>query len=416
VQGAIQRLRELVRGTKGGGESQGPGEVLHSWAQPRDARGAKGAGWSCIIVGRGICNFMAIEKAKATVSASASVRVRRGLRFVRSRTREVLKIGKALVSTRHPFLVHIIPMRRCNLDCGYCNEYDDVSKPVPLEEMKRRLDLLADMGTSMITISGGEPLMHPELEEVIRHMRKRGMYTGMITNGFLLSKERINKLNDAGLEYLQISIDNVTPDEVSKKSLKTLDTRLEWLAQYAVFQVNINSVLGSGVKNPEDALQIAHRAVELGFTSTVGIIHDGNGQLKSLNPRQIELFEEIMNLGKRSFSRFNDFQHSVARGKTHEWRCRSGSRYLYVCEDGLVHWCSQQRGYPGIPLADYTPQMRHREYLTEKFCAPKCTVSCVQQVGMLDNWRGKQTLKPLPASPPPVASQLVQIGPARGDS
>src|SRR5207237_8477046 len=129
---------------------------------------------------------------------------------------------------------------------------------------------------------------------VIRHMRRRGIYAGMITNGFLLSKERIGKLNDAGLEYLQISIDNVTPDEVSKKSLKTLDSRLEWLSQYAVFQVNINSVLGSGVKNPEDALTIAHRAIELGFTSTVGILHDGCGQLKSLNLRQTELFEDSM--------------------------------------------------------------------------------------------------------------------------
>ena len=359
---------------------------------------------------------MANGASKAKVSASTSVRLRRQLRFVRSRARELMKIGKALVSTKHPFLVHIIPMRRCNLDCGYCNEYDEVSKPVPLAEMKRRLDLLADMGTSMITISGGEPLLHPELEEVIRHMRKHGMYTGMITNGFLLSKDRIETLNDAGLEYLQISIDNVTPDEVSKKSLKTLDSRLEWLSQYAVFQVNINSVLGSGVKNPEDALQIAHRAVELGFTSTVGIIHDGNGQLKGLNPRQIEIFEEIMSLGKSSFSRFNDFQHNVARGKEHDWRCRSGSRYLYVCEDGLVHWCSQQRGYPGIPLAEYTTEMRHREYFTEKFCAPKCTVSCVQQVAMLDNWRGKQTLKPMPMAPPPVSSQLVQIGSARSES
>jgi MoaA/NifB/PqqE/SkfB family radical SAM enzyme len=361
-------------------------------------------------------DYMAVDATKMMVRASASVRMRRRLRFARSRVREVWKIGKALVSTKHPFLVHVIPMRRCNLDCGYCNEYDEVSKPVPLEEMKKRLDILADMGTSMITISGGEPLMHPELEEVIRHMRRRGIYAGMITNGFLLSKERIGKLNDAGLEYLQISIDNVTPDEVSKKSLKTLDIRLEWLAQYAVFQVNINSVLGSGVKNPEDALTIAHRAVELGFTSTVGIIHDGFGQLKSLSPRQIEIFEEIMTLGKRSFSRFNDFQHSVARGKEHNWRCRSGSRYLYVCEDGLVHWCSQQRGYPGIPLAEYTTEMRHREYFTEKFCAPRCTVSCVQQVGILDNWRGPQNLKPMPMAPtaPARNGELVQIGSGRG--
>ena len=355
------------------------------------------------------------EKAKGT-RANAKVKLRRKLRFLRTRARELRMIGKALLSTKHPVLVHIIPMRRCNLTCGYCNEYDDVSKPVPLEEMKRRLDYLADMGTSIVTISGGEPLMHPELEEVIKHIRKRGMIAGMITNGFLASVERIKKLNEAGLEHLQISIDNVTPDEVSMKSLKTLNSRLEWLSEHAVFQVNINSVVGSGVKNPEDALKIAHRAVELGFTSTVGIIHDGNGQFKPLGPRELEIFEEIMAMGKRSFSRFNDFQHNVARAKEHKWRCRSGSRYLYVCEDGLVHWCSQQRGYPGIPLAQYTPEMRHREYFTEKFCAPKCTVSCVQQIGILDNWRGPQNLKPLPMTPPAAPSSLVQIGTARSDS
>jgi MoaA/NifB/PqqE/SkfB family radical SAM enzyme len=350
---------------------------------------------------------LAVNKAKTR--AGSKVKLQRKLRFLRTRARELRMIAKALVATKHPILVHIIPMRRCNLDCGYCNEYDQVSKPVPIEEMKRRLDYLAAMGTSIITISGGEPLMHPELERVIRHIRKHGMIAGMITNGFLLSNERIASLNAAGLEHLQISIDNVTPDEVSKKSLKTLDSRLEWLSERAVFQVNINSVLGSGVKNPEDALTIAHRAIELGFTSTVGIIHDGMGQLKGLSGRQIEIFEEIMALGKRSFSRFNDFQHSVARGNEHKWRCRSGSRYLYVCEDGLVHWCSQQRGYPGIPLSQYTPEMRQREYLTDKFCGPRCTVSCVQQVGILDNWRDPQTLKPLPMAPAPV-SELVQIG------
>jgi len=353
---------------------------------------------------------------KKKVQASAKTMLRRRLRFARTRARELGMIGKALASTKHPILVHIIPMRRCNLDCGYCNEYDDVSKPVPIEEMKARRDILADMGTSIITISGGEPLLHPELEEVIRHIRRRGMIAGMITNGFLLSKERIRTLNEAGLEHLQISIDNVTPDEVSKKSLKTLDIRLEWLSEFAEFQVNINSVVGSGVKNPEDALTIAHRAVELGFTSTVGIIHDGNGQLKALGTRELEIFEEIMTLGKRSYSRFNDFQHNVARGKEHNWRCRSGARYLYICEDGLVHWCSQQRGYPGIPLSEYTTEMRHREYYTDKFCGPRCTVSCVQQVGIMDNWRDPQNLKPMPMAPASAAGPLVQIGSARNGS
>jgi MoaA/NifB/PqqE/SkfB family radical SAM enzyme len=362
---------------------------------------------SCIIEGGGNQRKMGLVRQKG--KASAGTRRKRRLRFYGTRLRELKMIAKALVSTKHPVLVHIIPMRRCNLDCGYCNEFDDVSKPVPLEEMKRRLDTLAAMGTSVITISGGEPLMHPDLDEVIRHIRKRGMIAGLITNGFFLNKERIERLNDAGLEHLQISIDNAAPDEVSKKSLKTLDGRLEMLSEWAEFQVNINSVLGSGVKNSEDALSIAHRALELGFTSTVGIIHDHDGQLKPLAERDQAIFEEIMTLGKRSYSRFNQFQHNVAKGREHDWKCRAGSRYLYICEDGLVHWCSQQRGYPGIPLAQYTAERRHREYSTHKGCAPRCTVSCVQQVGILDNWRSPQTLQPMPVTGP-AKSDLVQIG------
>jgi MoaA/NifB/PqqE/SkfB family radical SAM enzyme len=179
------------------------------------------------------------------------------------------------------------------------------------------------------------------------------------------------------------------------------------LSESAVFQVNINSVLGSGVKNSEDALKIAHRALELGFTSTVGIIHDHSGQLKPLAERDQQIFEEIMALGKRSFSRFNYFQHNVARGREHDWKCRAGSRYLYICEDGLVHWCSQQRGYPGLPLADYTVEMRQREFLTHKGCAPRCTVSCVQQVGILDNWRAPQTLQS--QAVPEKKAELVRI-------
>src|ERR1700687_3889132 len=309
------------------------------------------------------------------VRASAKTRLRRRLRFMRTRARELKMIGKEVLATKHPILGHIIPMRQCNLACTYCNEFDDFSKPVPLEEMKKRLDILAGMGTSIITISGGEPLLHPDLDEIIRHIRGRGMIAGMITNGFFLNKERIEKLNGAGLEHLQISIDNATPDEVSKKSLKTLDGRLEMLSEWAIFQVNINSVLGSGVKNSEDALRIAHRALQLGFTSTVGIIHDHDGQMKPLAPRDQEIFEEIMELGKRSYSRFNEFQHNVARGKEHDWKCRAGSRYLYICEDGLVHWCSQQRGDPGVPLSQYTPEMRQREYSTKQFCAAQSTGS-----------------------------------------
>ena len=134
--------------------------------------------------------------------------------FLKLKLREASFITRGLLSSRHPVLAHLIPMRRCNLACGYCNEYDGSSKPVPLELMKKRLDKLAELGTSVVTISGGEPMMHPELDLIIRHIRSHGMIAGLISNGYYFTPDRIKRLNDAGLEYLQISIDNVNPDEV----------------------------------------------------------------------------------------------------------------------------------------------------------------------------------------------------------
>ncbi len=300
-------------------------------------------------------------------------------------------ILKGLVSKRHPVLAHLIPIRRCNLSCTYCNEFDNFSKPVPLEEMFRRVDRLAALGTTIVTISGGEPLMHPDLEKVIQRIRSHGILAGLITNGYLLTPQRIELLNRAGLDHLQISIDNVLPDEVSKKSLKVLDAKLKMLSEYAIFQVNINSVLGSPVRKPDDALVVARRALELGFTSTVGILHDHGGQLQPLGDHQRELYAQIMQMGKRSYARVNQFQKNISQGLPNDWRCRAGSRYLYVCEDGLVHYCSQQRGFPAIPLEKYTREHLAHEYHTAKSCAPRCTISCVQQIAMLDNWRSPQT-------------------------
>jgi len=303
--------------------------------------------------------------------------------------RELGSIASALASTSHPYMAHIVPIRRCNLACTYCNEFDDVSTPTP--------------------ISGGEPLLHPELDDVIRAIRSTGAIAGMITNGYFLMPDRIERLNKAGLDHMQISIDNVMPDEVSKKSLKVLDKKLQMLAEYADFHVNINSVVGGGIPNPEDALTISKRALELGFSSTIGIIHDGSGQLKPLNERERAVWDEVRRLTRRSYSRFNHFQEAIANGQPNDWRCRAGSRYLYVDENGIVSYCSQQRGYPGIPIAEYTKEIVEREFLTEKSCAPNCTISCVHQVSYIDHWRAPQTSSITPGGAGHGSEGLVQL-------
>jgi MoaA/NifB/PqqE/SkfB family radical SAM enzyme len=315
-----------------------------------------------------------------------------------SRTvRSVREFARGLADTGHPLLVHIVPIRRCNIDCGYCNEYDKVSEPVPTEAMLARIDKLAALGTSVVAFSGGEPMLHPWLDDLIRRIRTNGMIAGLITNGYLLSPRRIGALNDAGLDYLQISIDNVEPDEVSKKSLRLLDKKLQWLAAHAHFDVNINSVVGGGIKNPEDARTINRRARDLGFSTSVGIIHDGSGLLKPLGSAERIVFDAVMQQvnGRRQvlknlYSGIRKFQTNLADGKPNDWQCRAGARYLYICENGLVHWCSQQRGCPGVPLATYSIEDIRREFLAPKWCAPMCTIGCVHRVSTMDYWRKPQ--------------------------
>jgi MoaA/NifB/PqqE/SkfB family radical SAM enzyme len=313
------------------------------------------------------------------------------------KTRSAREFVRGLTHTAHPLLVQIVPIRRCNIDCGYCNEYDKVSPPVATDVLVRRIDKLADLGTSVVAFSGGEPMLHPDLDDLIRRIRARGMMAGLITNGYFLVPKRIEALNDAGLDFLQISIDNIEPDEVSKKSLRLLDKKLQHLRDYATFDVNINSVLGGGIKNPEDARTINTRARELGFSTSIGIIHDGGGRLKPLAPPERKVFDDVSaaingsgQLLKNLYSGIRSFQDNLADGKPNEWRCRAGGRYLYICEEGLVHYCSQQRGYPGVPLETYTIDDIRREFATPKSCAPFCTVGCVHRVSTMDFWRSPQ--------------------------
>jgi len=316
---------------------------------------------------------------------------RRVLKRAVRKFRETRMFVRAMQSAFHPILAQIVPTRRCNLDCAYCNEYDKVSQPVPFDVMLRRIDRLAALGTTIITLSGGEPMLHPDLDAMIQRIRKRGAIATLITNGYLLTRDRIQRLNRAGLDYMQISIDNVRPDETSKKSLKVLDRKLEALAEHAEFDVTINSVLGAAILDPEDAFRVGERARQLGFTSTVGILHDHTGQLKPLAAEQQSVYERFRALKTPlfSFAHFDSFQENISRGVPNDWHCRAGGRFLYVCEDGLVHYCSQQRGRPGIPLDDYTIEDLKREAARPKGCAPFCTISCVHQTAMLDSFREK---------------------------
>ena len=303
-----------------------------------------------------------------------------------------------------PYHVQMVVTRRCNLSCGYCNEYDDHSPPVPMEELRRRIDKIKQLGAWALELTGGEPLEHPEVVEIVRYAKQEQRFfkVQMISNLYLWNEATVHALNEAGLDDLQVSVDGVMPNDVTVKVLKPLRKKLETLSRHAKFRVTLNGVVGSAP--PGEAAKVLEVAKELGFKPRVGLVHDGNGQLSLDEARRAEV-EEIKRVVGKRFRESDDYRTKLAATGSAPFKCRSGSRYLYVDEFGYVRWCSQTRYYWGVPLAEYGPAHLRQQFATHKDCSAGCTVGCARTASSPDSWRPQRLPDP---GPPP--EQLVQLG------
>ena len=284
-----------------------------------------------------------------------------------------------------PFLTQMVVIRRCNLSCGYCSEYDKASDPVPVQVLEDRLRKLKELGTFGISLTGGEPTLHPELPRLIRTCRELRFYrTGMITNGFLLRPELIETLNQAGLQKMQISIDGVHANETTQKVLNNLKKRLQWLRDHARFQVVVSSVIGACP--PEEAEEVVSFALKMGFAARVLLVHDEHGQVK-LNSEELRSFRNVVGMLPRRWREPSDYRERLIRQGSAPFKCRAGSRYLYIDEYGMVNWCSQTRTVWSKPLMGYTRNDLREQFYKYKSCHATCTLNCARSQSYFDNWR-----------------------------
>lgn len=284
-----------------------------------------------------------------------------------------------------PFLTQMVVIRRCNLSCGYCSEYDKVSDPISVQVLEERLRKLKSLGTFGISLTGGEPTLHPELPRLIRTCRELRFYrTGMITNGFFLRPELIETLNQAGLQKMQISIDGVHANETTEKVLNNLKKRLQWLRDHARFQVVVSSVIGACP--PEEAEEVVSFALKMGFAARVLLVHDEHGQVK-LNSEELRSFRNVVGMLPRRWREPSDYRERLIRQGSAPFKCRAGSRYLYIDEYGKVNWCSQTRTVWSKPLMGYTLKDLREQFYKYKSCHATCTLNCARSQSYFDNWR-----------------------------
>jgi MoaA/NifB/PqqE/SkfB family radical SAM enzyme len=154
--------------------------------------------------------------------------------------------GAKRVFDSRPLYAQVVVTGDCNLTCAYCDEYTPGAPIIPLEQLKQRIDHLDALGVQVYDFLGGEPLLHPGVAELVRHVKakRRGSnLVTIITNAFLLTERKIHELNDAHLDCMQVSVDSIAPTALSHKSLKSVLPRLRLLAQEARFTVKIQTVL-----------------------------------------------------------------------------------------------------------------------------------------------------------------------------
>lgn len=139
---------------------------------------------------------------------------------------------------------------RCPLQCPYCSNPLDFAGPrfhreLATEEWCRVFREAQALGVLQLGLSGGEPLLRPDLEDLVRAARGVGLYTSLITSAYRLTKDRLAALKDAGLDHVQISVQAADAE---------LSDRI------------------AGTASHGDKIAAYHYARELGFPLTVNVV------------------------------------------------------------------------------------------------------------------------------------------------
>ncbi len=298
--------------------------------------------------------------------------------------KNLLKSVPRILFTNAPLDAQLIVTRRCNLSCGYCSEYDNFSEPVPTDELERRIDALHRLGSANITMLGGEPLMHPDIAELVAYAGRKSN-TSVVTNGFLLRNNVIQALNQAGLNNLTVSIDTLhaDPTRYIQKSLRSLRTRLERLQKLARFDVHVTAVLCESSR--DDFTQLMREIEPFGFRMSVNLIHNAKGYVTIEGQPYLDLYEHFYRDGKPFTYLDYEYGKRLLQGDRPDWKCRAGARYLYVDEFGKVQLCASQLGRLGTPIEEYTAADLQEHSKTSKGCEEGCSVGCAYRCSLVDN-------------------------------
>ena len=294
------------------------------------------------------------------------------------------------VLDRKPWVAHLYVTEQCNLDCHYCNEYDNAIPHPAAADLQKWMDHIRSLGVVRIGFQGGEPLKHPDIAALVRYAKSIGFSAvSMSTNGFLLTRELLAELEEAGLDKLQISVDRMTPIASTRKSMRSILHKLDWFKDSKV-RLHVSGVL---FKETLDEMgQVIDTCLDRGIPVHARVIHDDLVHGRALRDpdsskpllRFIEQQETLKRNGEKIHTSWNLFAYEkkMLRQEPIDWTCVAGYKYFFVSSRGKFWLCSQVRTERNI--LDITREDL-LSYNHKKSCQAGCGVYCTAEASLAVN-------------------------------
>ena len=283
-----------------------------------------------------------------------------------------LSLAKAQIKAI-PTHADITVTRRCTLDCPYCRATAQAGPEMSAEEILDAASVLYDLGNRYVSLTGGEPLLREDLPQILSGLSKRTRITSLLTNGTLLTEERLDELARSRLMSLGISVDGIRPSPEPKScDVEFLEMVRRVSTRYG-FKVTLMSTLKRS--SCEETVAMIDRLTDMGFWVTVNLLmaDSGSWRLRG-NATELAFKEEDIPQLKASLDRLSRMKRVIWTPRFFEripdylrgqqvFDCCAGTHTLSIDCDGRV-----------MPCVDLPPTEIHYTGLKEAFPLPlpKC--------------------------------------------
>lgn len=248
-----------------------------------------------------------------------------------------------------PIWTHFWVTDRCNLKCSYCYFHNNKSSDPKLEVLLKRIEHAKSLGTSIISLMGGEPTLRDDLDEIIKHTTQQNLGSILSTNGYA-SFEKFQSYAEAGLDLIQVSIDGYDDITESKKTIANNPELLPFLSEFRKeyeLGVFINHVLTP--QTISQTIDLIEYSKKLSIPISIGVVTNPNSEddytqfdIKTID----ELFNQISDKQNEGYPIITPQDYfRVARdrivGNNVPIECNVGRYVIQVATSGKIYKCSK---------------------------------------------------------------------------